>query len=144
MAKRRARIEARVSKLKRKQESATGGEAEAAVAPAASHVRKLQKRVRFLDRVKTSAIAAKAAVFKRKRKTQGISLGALVRAPLAALCRRTARRAWAHAPTCLSGGCASAVGKLFADREQDEGAASVPAASHWSRSQGDAYQALRC
>ena len=80
MAKRRARIEARVSKLKRKQASiTTGGEGEAAVVPpAASHVRKLQKRVRFLDRVKTSALAAKAAVFKRKRKTQGISLGALV------------------------------------------------------------------
>ena len=54
-----------------------------ALPPTASHVRKLQKRVRFLDRVKTSALAAKAAVFKRKRKTQGISLGALVRSPFA-------------------------------------------------------------
>jgi hypothetical protein len=83
MAKRRARIEARVSKLKRKQASTQEGEAAVALPPTASHVRKLQKRVRFLDRVKTSALAAKAAVFKRKRKTQGISLGALVRSPFA-------------------------------------------------------------
>ena len=144
--KRRARLEARVSKLKRKQASTTtGGEGEGAVVPpAASHVRKLQKRVRFLDRVKTSALAAKAAVFKRKRKTQGISLGALVCSAFAPPCRRTARHAWTHASVRLSGGCASAVAKLLADSEQGEVRASVPATSFRRRSQGNAYQALRC
>ena len=106
--KRRARIEARVSRLKRKESTKkTSGEAEAvavAVAPAASHVRKLQKRVRFLDRVKTSALAARAAVvFKRKRKAQGkLSLGVLVRTVCGALpAHGTARRVRADASAPL-------------------------------------------
>jgi hypothetical protein len=78
MAKRRARIEARVSKIKRKPVS--DGVEEAPAAPAASVRRKLQKRVRFLEGIKTSALAARAAVFKRKRKAQGVvSLEGLVR-----------------------------------------------------------------
>lgn len=79
MAKRRARIEARVSKIKRKPVSDSVEEAPAAPA-AASVRRKLQKRVRFLEGIKTSALAARAAVFKRKRKAQGVvSLEGLVR-----------------------------------------------------------------
>lgn len=68
-----------MSKIKRKAAD-TGGDT-AAGAPATSHVRrKLQKRVRFLENVKSSALAARAAVFKRKRKAQGIvSLESLAR-----------------------------------------------------------------
>lgn len=105
MAKRRARIEARVSKLKRKQPKASAGGDDTA-APAApqpqTHIRKMQKRVRFLEKVKTSALAARAAVFKRKRKAQGIiSLDSLVRRACAATVYALTR--------LVAGGCASRV-----------------------------------
>ena len=79
MAKRRQRIEARVSKIKSK--SARSTEDATVTVPAPTHVRrKLQKRGRFLESVKTSALAARAAVFKRKRKAHGgVSLDSLVR-----------------------------------------------------------------
>ena len=102
MAKqRRARVEARLAKARTTQR--TAGEDVATTPLAQPHVRKLKKRVTFLQRasarcrcrwrdgvdsgppaagVKDSALSARAAVFKRKRISKGAtlsSLGALVR-----------------------------------------------------------------